>query len=45
MTDTRKKRLRYVFDVSDTHKVQGGKTPYLWQLKEHQKRAAFGSFV
>lgn len=31
------KRLRYVFDVSDTHKVQGGKTPYLWQLKEHQK--------
>ena len=32
-----KKRLRYVFDVSDTHKVQGGKTPYLWQLKEHQK--------
>ena len=32
-----KKRLRYVFDVSDTHKVQGGKTLYLWQLKEHQK--------
>ena len=31
------KRLRHVFDVSDTHKVQGGKTPYLWQLKEHQK--------
>ena len=37
MTRYPKKRLRYVFDVSDTHKVQGGKTPYLWQLKEHQK--------
>ena len=26
------KRLRYVFDISDTHMVRGGKTPYLWQI-------------
>lgn len=26
------KRLRYVFDISDTHMVRGGKTPYLWQM-------------
>ncbi len=29
--------LRYVFDVSDTHPVKGGKTPYLWRLKEEQQ--------
>ena len=27
-----RKRLRYVFDISDTHMVRGGKTPYLWQM-------------
>ena len=27
-----RKRLRYVFDISDTHMVHGGKTPYLWQM-------------
>ena len=26
------RRLRYVFDISDTHMVRGGKTPYLWQM-------------
>ena len=34
-----KTRLRYVFDIQDTHKVKGGRTPYLWQLKEKQQDA------
>ena len=29
-----RERLRYVFDISDTHMVQGGKTPNLWRLKD-----------
>lgn len=29
--------LRYVFDVSDTHPVKGGKLPYLWRLEERQR--------
>lgn len=33
----RKKRLRYVFDISDTRMVQGGRTPFLWQIKEEQR--------
>ena len=32
-----RRTLRYVFDVSDTHMVRGGKTPYLWKLKEDQQ--------
>ena len=33
-----KTRLRYVFDIQDTHKVKGGRTPYLWRLQEkHQE--------
>ena len=32
-----RRTLRYVFDVSDTHPVRGGRTPYLWQLKEEQQ--------
>lgn len=32
-----RRTLRYVFDISDTHLVQGGRTPYLWKLKEDQK--------
>ena len=32
-----KTRLRYVFDIQDTHKVKGGRTPYLWRLKEKQQ--------
>jgi len=27
-----RKRLRYVFDISDTHLVPGGRTPWLWQI-------------
>ena len=34
-----KTRLRYVFDIQDTHKVKGGRTPYLWQLQEKQQDA------
>lgn len=30
-------RLRYVFDISDTHMVAGGRNPYLWQMQEHQR--------
>ena len=32
-----RRTLRYVFDVSDTHMVRGGKTPYLWILREDQQ--------
>lgn len=35
----RKKRLRYVFDISDTRMVEGGRTPFLWQIKEEQREA------
>ena len=28
-----RKSLRYVFDISDTHMVRGGKTPYIWQME------------
>ena len=30
-------KLRYVFDISDTHMVAGGRNPYLWQMQEHQR--------
>ena len=30
-------RLRYVFDILDTHMVAGGRSPYLWQMQEHQR--------
>ena len=32
-----KTRLRYVFDIQDTHKVKGGRPPYLWRLQEKQQ--------
>ncbi len=35
----RRKRLRYVFDISDTRMVEGGRTPFLWQIKEGQREA------
>ena len=28
--------LRYVFDISDTHLVDGGRTPLLWNLNSHE---------
>lgn len=30
-------KLCYVFDISDTHMVAGGRSPYLWQMQEHQR--------
>lgn len=32
-------KLRYVFDIADTHLVQGGRTPSLWRIddSEHQQ--------
>lgn len=32
-----RRKLRYVFDISDTHMVRGGRTPFLWQLEERHK--------
>ena len=32
-----RRQLRYVFDVSDTHMVKGGRTPNLWQLQKEQE--------
>ena len=29
-----RQRLRYVFDIEDTHMVRGGRTPYLWKMEE-----------
>lgn len=38
LDDRREKtRLRYVFDISDTHMIRGGKTPFLWKLEERHK--------
>ena len=34
-----RKRLRYVFDITDTHLVMGGRNPWLWQIdKSNEKR-------
>ncbi|MBQ1735720.1 MAG: hypothetical protein II038_12780, partial [Lachnospiraceae bacterium] len=36
-----RKRLRYVFDISDTHLVMGGRDPWLWQIsKSNEKQIA-----
>ena len=29
--------IHILFDISDTHMVRGGRTPYLWKLQEQQK--------
>ena len=39
-----RKRLRYVFDISDTHMVRGGKTPYLWQM-DTQLRSEMADYL
>lgn len=36
-----RRRLRYVFDISDTHMVRGGRTPYIWNLRETQREMLF----
>ena len=33
-----RKRLRYVFDISDTHLVMGGRDPWLWQISKSNER-------
>ena len=33
-------RLRYVFDIADTHLVRGGRTPLLWNLNSHEHEQA-----
>lgn len=35
-----RRRLRYVFDISDTHMAQGGRTPDLWKIEERHREAA-----
>ena len=38
--ESRRPRLRYVFDVSDVHKSRRmGKDPYLWEIREEHKDA------
>ena len=32
-------RLRYVFDISDTHPVKGARDPYLWEMRETHRAA------
>ena len=32
-----RRRLRYVFDISDTHLVPGGRNPWLWKLGEDRE--------
>ena len=34
-----RRRLRYVFDISDTHLGIGGRTPNLWRMEDVQKEA------
>ena len=29
--------IHILFDISDTHMVAGGRSPYLWQMQEHQR--------
>lgn len=33
-------KLRYVFDIADTHLVRGGRTPLLWNLDSHKHEQA-----
>ena len=33
-------KLRYVFDIADTHLVRGGRTPLLWNLDSHEHEQA-----
>ena len=37
-----RRRLRYVFDISDTHMGREGRTPNLWRIEEGQKDAVLG---
>jgi N12 class adenine-specific DNA methylase len=37
-------RLKYVFDISDTHRGRNGKDPYLWKLRE-EDHDAIGNYL
>ena len=37
-----RRRLKYVFDISDTHLGIGGRTPNLWRMEDVQKEAVLG---
>lgn len=39
------RRLRYVFDIADTHIVRGGRMPNLWELQEQQKEKLLDHLV
>ncbi len=34
---TQPERLRYVFDIADTHAVRGAPDPYIWRLEDRHK--------
>lgn len=34
-----RRKLRYVFDVSDTHMVRGGRNPSLWKMQEQYNQS------
>lgn len=34
-----RRRIRYVFDIKDTHLEEGGRTPNLWKLEERHQEA------
>ena len=38
-------KLRYVFDIADTHLVRGGKTPLLWNLDSHEHEQAILDYL
>ena len=40
-----RKRLRYVFDISDTQMVRGGKTPYIWQMEPEIRQEMAGCLM
>ena len=35
---TQPERLRYVFDIADTHAVRGAPDPYIWRLDDRHKK-------
>ena len=40
-----RKRLRYVFDVKDTHLTAGGRSPWLWQVNEENERQVLDHLI
>lgn len=40
-----RRRLRYVFDIADTHMGRGGKTPFLWELQKRHEDEVLSHLV